>query len=241
MHQEDSIEIIRQRIQSWNSHRKTTQAIEQLTSGYGFEISRDEYKLWKSIVDKSGWDPDSNALEPKIHVYLAINESRLVFYLVDSITDKKGGLYQLGLNIFYKEFHRSMQDTSLESQEFFPSITPKEALDRIFGWFLYSRDWFEQKIDDHTGEAKNVVRVFTFPYSDLSEIFSSPCTIGAVAFFGLEKSPGAKPLRENQIDLILCDKRDSSCEIRDRSYEDVSIPHPPFEIDHNQFKLLGDQ
>ena len=112
--EEDPIEkSIKKSIKKWDQIRNTELGLSFLTSGFGFEINRNEYERWKNIInleilekllqnkniavniDEDGdINIDGNGdgdiyKDYFIHLYIGVLEFETVFYLVDSVSDQK--------------------------------------------------------------------------------------------------------------------------------------------------------
>jgi len=211
---------IKKSIKRWEKKRNKKIGLSYLTAGFGFRIDEAEYKKWGKI----------NPNIEQINLYFGIdNNNKMVFYLVDSITDKLGknnnlSAYKIEENVFIKNFEdsSSINHNTIES---IPNIlfrnrndpSPKQVLSRILSWQLYSKIWFDyqrkskfyQKIEGGDGSNDfyaGVAKCMTIPFSDLKGLFSSkPSPKWVFVFFGLRKNTLAEnPLEKDILELILC-------------------------------------
>jgi hypothetical protein len=235
MNIDKSIQQIREDIETWNEIRQTEVALNQLTSGYGLEINRQEFQNWIPLVE--GHE------EAKIHLYLASNSGKLIFYLVDSVTDSSGDdeHYRLGENLFIKGFYREMNHSNTTSTISIPKIKMDkiEVVEAAFQWFLYSRYWFAKKLNT----SEEMVRVFSIPFNDFLKVFDKHEVTSAFLFFCLESFESKEETHQDEISIFLCSKfepsKDRITNYSPRVYENVGVPRPPFKIVANQFGLLS--
>ncbi len=230
-----SIQQIREDIETWNEIRQTEVALNQLTSGYGLEINRQEFQNWIPLV--KGHE------EAEIHLYLASNSGKLIFYLVDSVTDSSGDdkHYKLGGNLFIKGFYREVNHSDVASTILIPKINldKTEVVEAAFQWFLYSRYWVAKKLNTLEG----IVRVFSIPFNDFLKVFDKNEVTSAFLFFCLESFENKEDTHQDEISVFLCSKFDPSkgriTNYSPRVYANVGVPRPPFKIVANQFGLLS--
>ncbi|WP_338791994.1 hypothetical protein [Bernardetia sp. MNP-M8] len=211
-------------IAKWGQINNTTLGLDYLTSGTGFEISREEYNKWLQI------QKDTQKTIDSIHVYLGIWGMQFVFFLVDSVSDENEN-YEIGENLFMKSFVPSL-DFSPPSDDIvsIPSVElpEAEAMKRSLRWQLYSKLWFKNSQTQYASmpTANGILKAMTVPFVDLSNIFDNTKSEQLYSFFGIQEDKDYG----NIIELILCDKPIpvNGKLATPKFFMDVTKPIPPF-------------
>lgn len=248
-----TISEIKKNIQNWDVIRNSSAAFTLLNSGFGFNITKTEFLSWIKC--------DSDIQD--IHIYLGLDSmNKLIFYLVDNITDKEGAndsVYSVGKNLFIKNLSDINKGSGEHSNDYIPylKISNKSGLDasiilqRVLTWQMYGLTWFEKtrqnvsKPITNTNEVKNIgysgiVKVFSLPFSDLTTIFSNEYEeTEAYAFFGMSHNSLEPDGFKNYLELIICNNVKKSREGEDiiEIFKDVTKPKPPFTIT-NEYNLF---
>ncbi|WP_109302500.1 hypothetical protein [Aquimarina sp. AU474] len=224
---------IKANINTWNELRNTNIALNFLTSGYGFAIEHEDYINWKKN------SPDS------IHCYFGVDEFELKFYVIDNVSDTNQS-YELGVNLFEKEFTRSFNTAGVKTtKEFKPlaiscsdQICKSDAEQRILNWMLGSKNWFKDQVQKNKSGNGELLRLITVPFEDVETLFTnSDQTVFVMT--ALKKFD----VYGYNLEFILTRELElSSTRTQDPSgtelFMDVSQPHPPFSIIDQGFNLL---
>ncbi|WP_375560885.1 hypothetical protein ACE193_24835 [Bernardetia sp. OM2101] len=213
-------------IAKWGQINNTALGLDYLTSGTGFEISREEYNKWLQVQKYNQKPIDS------IHVYLGIWGMQFVFILVDSISDENEN-YKIDENLFIKSFVPNLDISSpVNDIVAIPSIElpEDEAMKRSLRWQLYSKYWFKNNqtefVVTDTPVPHGILRAMTVPFIDLSHIFDNTKAEHLYSFFGIQEDQEYG----NIIELILCDNPtpvDGKL-VTPKFFMDVTKPVPPF-------------
>ena len=255
-----SIQKIKESIQKWEQIRNTDLGLNFLTSGIGFRIEKKEFQKWLDLEEKNG--EISN-----IHLYIGIVEFEMVFYLVDSSTEKNGfhnpDDYKVNENLFIKEITKNISSSidmspvphiQFSEVQATNKITEQEVMKRIFKWYLFGTTWFNNDRKKNMNVAKinnqeyqGVLKCMTIPFSDLKYLFGKYSQETLFCFFGLREE-AAQYTQQNAtntdiIELILCTGEttnntiDNSVQNTVESFADVTRPSPPFYV--NDFNLFN--
>lgn len=236
-----NINIIKQSIKKWNEIRHTQLGLKFLTSGSGFEIKRSEYNKWEEIKNNTTEKEEKTY----VHLYIGVLEFETVFYLIDSISDKKKD-YRVDETLFYKNFTKENIEKESEKNEGIKEVVIEdtEAAARAFKWFFSSNEWAHKKLKESPkNDESGIVRVFTIPFQDFENIFEDKANNKAYFFFGIKKME-IKKKKENEIEVILCSekgflhKKSSSNKKSLGEAEDVTTPRPPYSIEGYGLNLL---
>ncbi len=223
---------IKGNINTWNEVRNTNMALNFLTSGYGFVIELEDYQNWKKN------SPDS------IHCYFGVSEFELKFYLVDNVTDKNQS-YELGVNLFEKEFTRSFNTAGVKTTEDFKPVTiscidqisKTEAEQRILNWMLGSKNWFKDQMQKNKIGKSELLRLITIPFEDVETLFTnSDQTVFAITALKNFNIYGYNLEFILTRELELGGTKTSDTSVTEL-FMDVSQPHPPFTMSSG-FNLL---
>lgn len=216
------IAAIKEAINRWNQIRNTNIGLTFLTSGVGFEISREEYEKWQEHSPSN------------LHVYIGLVEFELMFFVVDNVTDESGSGYEkfLFTKGFTKNYHPNANATFDITKV---AIDDNEALHRSFHWLLGSRNWFEHdksnnKFFNEENDWKGIVRAFEVPFEDLMAIFKTG-TEQAFAFLAIRPPKPTDPTTNNLIEIILCNEpvnNGANEVINVEIFKDITVPVPPF-------------
>ena len=219
----ESIQKIKESIIKWDQVRNTDIGLNFLTSGLGFSITRKEYDRWLEI--------DTHTPIKDIHLYIGVVEFEMVFYIVDSASDKLGNrepqYYNIGNNLFIKEVTKNITssiNTSPINNLSFPEkcdqsqypfrISEKEVMKRLFKWYLNGTAWFDADRTKNQVAAINgeqyggIVKCMSIPFCDLKYLFSNYDQDFVFAFFAL-RDEKPSPIHNSEspvelIELILC-------------------------------------
>lgn len=231
-----NITTIKHSVDVWTEVKNTDMALTLLTSGTGFDIARYEFEKWELI----------NAITPvsHIYVYMAVMETEMSFWLVDSVSDglaveaieNSGGqhvdlgqFYRLSENTFLKWFTKSpISLPVIPGKKKIPTIDINQqiALSRNLRWDLYSNIWFSQKKVDG-----NIVQVFQVPYSDLQTLFNLQAMRSVDVLFALkdfEPNTSCNDTIETLQDVELILSSRPLDESVSKVFADVTCPCPPF-------------
>lgn len=220
------VQKIKEAIKKWEQIKNTDIALNFLTSGIGFTITKEEYKLWLEV------EQNADSIE-NIHLYIGIVEFETTFFLVDSTTDKAQN-YKVGKNLFIKGFTNNLAgnpgdqipDLQFSSPTSPNEINSEEAIKRLMKWYLYSQVWFKNNQAN-----KKVLSKMVIPFKDLKTLFRISDTDKIFAFFALRFDSDYK---EEVLELILVnekkDKADSNASnsATVEHFADVTRPCPPF-------------
>lgn len=233
-----NISTIKHSVDVWTEVRQTSLALTLLTSGTGFSITQYEFEKWLSI----------NAVHPieEIYVYLAVMETEMAFWLVDSYSDAQAVAaiegshgqpidlslyYRICENTFLKWYTKSPELLSLHPEGgSIPHLDLGKdvALSRNLRWNLYSNLWFQQKQMMGT---ETIVQVFQLPFSDLETLFSLPDMLSVDVLFALKDYEPSGTCNQGEtmvqdVELILSSR--PSNEDIEKVFADVTCPCPPF-------------
>jgi len=238
------LDTIKKSIKNWNDVRNTELGLTYLTSGFGFEINRNEYQIWKEIIDKKIFsDTPLNNNTAKyngyfIHLYIGISSySKTIFHLVDSITESDPD-HKYSASLVTKKFTKE----SIEKQDFTKDLQDVEiqdikAVKRAFKWFFQSNSWAYNKLNpSDPDENPDVVRVFTIHFQDFYNIFEDENNKKAFLFFGLTNMTREGRTSTMEIEVILCPEK-GFLDNGNKS-QDVTTPRPPYSITNKNLNLL---
>ncbi|UTW64083.1 hypothetical protein KFE98_08075 [bacterium SCSIO 12741] len=247
------IQTIKDNIQQWNEIRNTLVGFNFLTSGYGVEIEMDDFNRWEAIRTAAGIAlGDFN-----IHLYIGIDDLGIKFYLTDSHTDAAQS-YVEGHNLITKSYARgddaqTANNFPISANKLRPlkgSQVPIEtAFESAFSWFLYSDNWFQQKQHEaqtaQDVDQAGVVRVFTVPFDDITDIFQTANVSKAFLFYGIKNYTDAQGavLYPNEIEMLLCNIEDAQAyqsgqPVTTYIVQDLTTPSPPFSTIQQPFNLF---
>lgn len=188
-----------------------------------FNDIKNEIKSWNEIVISpqalAGFLSEGNCFtfdftiplnyaQSPLHVYPAISNNRLVFYLISSINDNVS-VYQssgAGFVDYIVKAEVTTQSPEIIGGE---GINREEALQRIYNWENFFEDWIVDEVK--TGE---MFEAFEIP------VISIPSGAGLSSFFALRDStdPSTNPYTA---DLIITDSLNLL-------FYDTVRPVPPF-------------
>jgi|GEM_PF-5657961 len=247
----ESIQSIKAAIRKWDQIRNTDLALNFLTSGFGFHLTRAEFYNWSNIANVKN-----------IHLYIGIVEFEIFYFLVDSETDKAGksdtSVYKVGTNLFIKEFTENANPGLVETapskvpeisfcsdgNSNDNSLTEKEAMKRSLRWMLHSQSWFENGRSTAPSATINgqkfegVLKAMKIPFSDLVILFENDTDrIFAYPALRTDNMKDGEIVTDGSgqdvvnLELILCAHKSKSETILTdvtEQFADVSMPIPPF-------------
>jgi hypothetical protein len=183
-------------IKNWNSARWIHEsAYKLLNSGSFFSITRDDVELWSANTPKS------------VFAYFGLENDKLFFILLD---DKTGSLSldkmsDEDLNkVIIREFN---DDLPLLDFDFIDNVTDganltvREALSRNLRWQMMKESWIKEQLSVEASDETGLGRVFTIPFSDLSNILKNQHINQVAAVTGLKLNSKA----EKQADMYELD------------------------------------
>ncbi|GLB48573.1 hypothetical protein [Neptunitalea lumnitzerae] len=212
-----TLEDIKQHISQWNEVRTTNQALPLLTQGISFSITEDQFLIWE-------------ALQPEtLNCYLAVEDSKIFFYITDSVTDKNES-YTPGTNLIKKNLFREVSEETPIALSLIENavdeISATEAKTRILNWVLFAESWFTEIKD----KATEIPRAISIPFVDLKEAFSKDVT-NVTIILALNKY-NEEAYKGYNMDLIVVSNSPfNTVDDTNQSFiafYDVCRPKPPF-------------
>lgn len=201
-----TLDDVKLAIEKWESEKNT--ALKQLTSGYGFVISKSDYDKWEKDLSS-----------PQYYVYLGITpENQLVFFVCSKLIENITSITQVIVSNFYRSVSQLNRPPSSLGD-----LQEIEAMTRIIRWLLNSELWFRESVDKDY-----IVSYFIVPTKDLNSFFIEDHAHRVIAILAMNLIFGHKNFNRYIELLFVGEKKDEGGSTLFTPFKDVTKPKPPF-------------
>lgn len=237
-----SVSEIKANIHSWDIARSNSTGLNYLSQGFGFQISKEEYKNFAQINTE------------KLHCYIGLNQDNLALYIVDNKSDEDKN-YTIGKNLIelqkvdYNQPIFSLKNSSIE-RGFLKKITtsanlldPNVARERIVDWVVSGQQWYNslESLRD------SIPQVITISFSDVKDCANNDKILFLLALKEYRQEDKDNPYQKGyNLEIIVVGVKPEPVTslqsdgliISNTVYYDVTRPRPPFGQNETGFNLL---